>query len=301
MAELFIPVDENLKSYYVAGTPSFRFLATLDDLSAYKNGLVNWHWQDIAELSVVTRGALRARVLEEECVVREGQGFVVLPGRLHTVLPVPDEAGEYRTLLFDRRLISGAPYSLIGSKYVDPLIEAEGAQLLVLDPGTGWMRAVLDMALDIVQLHLRQPFGYELSVVRGLIFIWHEIAVNMLKQNPVRMNTASSEEQRRVTALISFIHAHYGEKLSLADISGAAGVSRGECCRFFKRMLHMTPFEYLAQHRVQQSLELLEAGERSITEISERVGFSSANYFTTTFRRLMGVTPGIYRKRVMSK
>lgn len=297
MQGLYIPVDERLKGTNVIGTPSFRFGATVDDLAQYANGLVNWHWQDTVELSYVTRGMLRARVLEEERVVRAGEGFLIMPTRLHAVLPVQGQPGEYCTLLFDPQLVGGASAGLIGHRYVEPLVRAEDARFILLQPSATWMQDILADAADIVAAYMGKAFGFELVVMAKLTRIWHALVTGAFHGLVEESASAAGVYQERVAEMIAFIHAHYQEPIRLEDIAGAIGVSRGECCRFAKRMLHMTPFEYVTQYRITQSLPLLEKEEWSITEIAGRVGFHAVNYFTSTFRQIMGMTPSAYRRR----
>lgn len=295
MGDLWIPVDEDLRSLYVLGVPSFRFEAPDDDLSQYRSGLVNWHHQDSAELSYVTEGALRIRVLQQERVLRAGQGFLVFPECLHTVLPVEGEAGRYRTLLFDLELISGGLLSLIHHRYIEPTVGEGGPQLLILNPQHEWAADILARARRIVEIWDQRTYGDELRIVSELSGIWFLIAARALRPEG-RAPVLSAAEQQRAAQLIAFIRQHHREPLKLEDIARSANISRGECCRFFKRMMHMSPFAYLTQYRILQSLPLLEAGELSITQISEHIGFSSASYFTSTFKRHMGIPPSAHRK-----
>lgn len=297
MQGLYIPVDERLKSINEIGTPSFRFGATVDDLAQYANGLVNWHWQDTAEISYVRRGMLRVRVLEEERIVRAGEGFLIMPGRLHAVLPVHGQPGEYCTVLFDPQLVGGAHAGLIAHRYVQPLVWAEDARFIPLRPSAGWMRDILGEAEDIVAAHEAKAFGYELAVMASLTRIWYALVTGALHGVVEKAASADGVYQDRMAGMIAFIHAHYQEPIRLEDIARAIDVSRGECCRFARRMLQMTPFEYVTQYRIAQSLPLLEREAWSITDIAGRVGFRAVNYYTTTFRQIMGMTPGAYRRR----
>ena len=69
-----------------------------------------------------------------------------------------------------------------------------------------------------------------------------------------------------------------------------------ECERAFKRMLGMTPKQYIIKYRVTQAASLLAAGpERSIAEIGYACGFSNASVFARTFRDYYSVSPREYR------
>ena len=63
----------------------------------------------------------------------------------------------------------------------------------------------------------------------------------------------------------------------------------------FRRSTGLPPHRYLLQRRVGRAKKLVSAGRLSLAEISYALGFPSQAHFTTTFRKLVGTTPGAYR------
>ena len=60
----------------------------------------------------------------------------------------------------------------------------------------------------------------------------------------------------------------------------------------FRELTNQTPNQYLNAARVRKAVELLEEDPtRPIVKIAGEVGFSSGQYFSTVFKRLMGLTP----------
>ena len=49
--------------------------------------------------------------------------------------------------------------------------------------------------------------------------------------------------------------------------------------------------------RIERSKLLLETSEDSVQEISDKLGFTTRNYFTKCFREIAGMTPVEYRKK----
>jgi len=66
--------------------------------------------------------------------------------------------------------------------------------------------------------------------------------------------------------------------------------------RSFRKESGITPMDYLRRYRIRQARALLEAGDKSITEVALEVGFSGSNYFARVFRREVGVSPSAYRR-----
>lgn len=106
---------------------------------------------------------------------------------------------------------------------------------------------------------------------------------------------------RLMTETLRFIDENYARDISLAEMAACAGVTQQHLCRVFRKAIRMRPGEYLAQRRVQAAQTLIEAGELPLAEIAQRVGFASASYFSTVFRRYMGMPPGEYRRRLKGR
>jgi transcriptional regulator GlxA family with amidase domain len=104
------------------------------------------------------------------------------------------------------------------------------------------------------------------------------------------------DEIEAIDYILTYIEQHYSEPLTLEHLAATGEMPVRSLSRKFKRRFGMTPIEYLQQVRIAHAMELLEAGEDSITDIALMVGFNDSNYFTRLYRRLLGRTPTSYRK-----
>jgi AraC-like DNA-binding protein len=103
---------------------------------------------------------------------------------------------------------------------------------------------------------------------------------------------ALSPEIRRS---IDFIHAHYGDDISLDQLAAVARMSRYHYLRVFKRETGRTPHSYLRHVLLEQAALLLRTADASISEIALRLGFASPGHFSDAFKRRYGVTPSEFR------
>ncbi|MGP4110563.1 AraC family transcriptional regulator [Streptomyces sp. 4N509B] len=81
---------------------------------------------------------------------------------------------------------------------------------------------------------------------------------------------------------------------SLAEIAADLGLSRYQVLRAFRSHVGMPPYAWLAQHRVARARALLDAGQPPAA-VATAVGFADQAHLTRWFRRVLGVTPGVYR------
>ena len=91
--------------------------------------------------------------------------------------------------------------------------------------------------------------------------------------------------------------ARYFEPLSVDDLARAAGLSRAHFSREFRRTFGESPHAYLLTRRLERAAALLRSTDRSVMEICLSVGLQSVGSFTTSFTRIYGISPTVYRAR----
>jgi AraC family transcriptional regulator len=84
--------------------------------------------------------------------------------------------------------------------------------------------------------------------------------------------------------------------IPLAELSAVVHMSRFHFARLFARSTGMPPHRFIVQRRMDAARALLTTGSAPITAIARAVGFRTASHFSTTFRRLTGMTPSAYRR-----
>jgi DNA-binding response OmpR family regulator len=111
-----------------------------------------------------------------------------------------------------------------------------------------------------------------------------------------RNKRLGSETQRMVHHGMAYIHEHYREQISRADVANHLSVNEQYLSRAFNREQGIGPMAYLSRYRIQQAKRLLEGGAMSITQIALEVGFTSQSYFSRIFQQETGVTPSAYQR-----
>jgi AraC-like DNA-binding protein len=89
--------------------------------------------------------------------------------------------------------------------------------------------------------------------------------------------------------------ARYRESLDVRMLARAARLSPAHFSREFRRVFGEPPHKYLLMRRMERAAALLRNTDRSVVDVSLAVGFRSVGSFTTTFRRMFGVSPTAYR------
>jgi AraC-like DNA-binding protein len=91
--------------------------------------------------------------------------------------------------------------------------------------------------------------------------------------------------------------ARYAEPLGVDDMARAAGLSRAYFSREFSAAFGVAPHAYLLTRRLERAAALLRVTDRSVSDVCFSVGLQSVGSFTTSFKRMFGVTPTTYRAK----
>jgi signal transduction histidine kinase/AraC-like DNA-binding protein len=111
-----------------------------------------------------------------------------------------------------------------------------------------------------------------------------------------RTRDLSAQAQRLVRQAMAYIHKHYADSISRADLARHVALSEDYLTACFRQELGVTPIAYINRYRVHQAKQLLADLGKSITDVALEVGFSDSGYFSRVFRREVGVSPEAYRQ-----
>lgn len=83
---------------------------------------------------------------------------------------------------------------------------------------------------------------------------------------------------------------------SLIELARLVGINDCKLKAGFRQVFGTTVFGYLHDCRMERSRQLLEAGEMSVAEAAQAVGYANRSHFAIVFRKKFGVNPSIYRR-----
>ena len=110
-----------------------------------------------------------------------------------------------------------------------------------------------------------------------------------------------SKENAGVSSIIKnccdYIGIHINEKLSINELAERAGYSEYYFSRKFKQEMGCTLTEYIMREKIERAKVLLSTTSMSIMDISIELSFNSRSYFSDTFQKIAGISPGEYRKQ----
>ncbi|WP_067450430.1 AraC family transcriptional regulator [Actinomadura macra] len=106
---------------------------------------------------------------------------------------------------------------------------------------------------------------------------------------------AATSHSPEVRLLRDYLDDHYAVPVSLGDMASLTNVSQATLIRRFHADLGMAPHEYLVSRRIDAARALVRSG-RPLPEIAQLTGFADQSHLHRHFTRIIGVTPGSYRR-----
>jgi transcriptional regulator GlxA family with amidase domain len=94
-----------------------------------------------------------------------------------------------------------------------------------------------------------------------------------------------------------WLQAHPSRSTTVSDMAREAGLAERTFLRRFKIATGMKPTEYVQQLRIGKARELLQFTKRPVNQVAWEVGYEDAAAFRRLFFRVVGLSPGEYRRR----
>ena len=266
MEKTQINTEKNQKEIKKHGDYSFPVEVSIETIQSYEQGSFLWHWHPEVELTWIMSGAIEYRVNNQSYILKEGEGLFGNSNTLHSGYMKDGQECTYLSVTFHPRFLYGYENSILQTKYIDFITSNDSWPSLKLEKHVAWHQEVLDQ-------------------IKGL--------------NLPEKQRHPQKHLQRLRDIVSFIQSNYSQDITLDDVAFHVNICKSECCRFFKKHMNMTIFEYLLFLRVQNSLAFLKEGE-TITKTAGLVGFSSPAYYGQIFKRYMKCTPKEYRDSIMN-
>lgn len=256
------------------------------------------HWHYEIQISMVVRGSVIFKTPDKEFLLKKGEAVFFNSGCIHEAVPTEDKDSVYTCVNFHPKVIYGYAESLLRQDYVKPVIYSNELQAIAFrsEPWHLEMRALME---HLIKVNREERFGYEIEMYAIILKMWQLV----VQHNEEILSASASvtfADKQRIKSLTRFIHRDYMDRISLTEIADSDHISKGECCRVFQRVLGTTPFAYLINYRIHQSIKMLATTDHNISDIALSVGFGSGSYFTECFKKMMHCSPMQYRKQMQA-
>jgi AraC-like DNA-binding protein len=197
----------------------------------------------------------------------------------------------------------GVPTTIIGGKFT--FDRANSKPLTDLLPPLIHVKAdsaqtqPLRQTLQLLAAEAAQPtIGSQLVLKRlADILLIQAIRAHIASGEGGKIGWLRALSDRQMGVALRSMHERIEEPWTVAALASAAGMSRSAFASRFKEMVGETPLEYLTRWRIYQAAVLLRESDKKLIDVAHSIGYDSDGSFNKTFKRIVGVTPGEYRRQ----
>lgn len=248
------------------------------------------HWHNAAEFTLILEDNCQYRVNDAIYSLSAGDVVLVWPQQIHETIRIPHGGAvfiQFPSAILENNLdliaISGFLYdcNLISSK-----------------DNSSLAASIRDKIMEIKRIYDESDF---LSETRCKLCIY-EILIKVGEHvfSTVRKDLSEGESKDQGWQYIhnacTYIVENITEDISQADVASQIGLSSFYFSKLFKKYMHMSFPEYMANVRVKKAASLLLDADISITDCAFLSGFQSTTTFNKAFHNVTGFSPRDFRK-----
>lgn len=289
--------DTHKKEISFCDPENYPYICFYREMDDFIDRSISWHWHSALEIDYVTEGSVEYFTTEGAVTVEKGELIFINANILHMVAAKEKMPGcKVYAHLFDVTFLAGSYNSLLGQKYILPVIKNNSISMIKISPDSYQTVEMARRFLKTVELNREEPFGYEFMIREQLSGFWLLLLQETEQRNPIQTEKKPADDGR-IKLMLNYIHEKYSQHISLEDIAASANISTRECTRCFQRSIRISPVSYLNRYRIHMAADMLINTADSILTVSENCGFSSNSYFGRLFHQLMGCTPAQFRRK----
>lgn len=286
-----IVTDETLRELRVHGRPDFPFEYYVDDVHQFDGKVIEWHWHNEFEWTVVQHGAADCLVGTQRIRLHKGDGLFLNSKAIHRY---ESEGGaSMPNILFAPEFLAAQGTALYQG-YLQPALRSH-CLYVVLRRGNGWEDGILKQLYRLFAASQVSTPTRELDLHILACTLWRDFWEHT---EPLFIRSQQGRDlllQARLRAMLQFIYGHYREKIALQDIAAAANISKSEALRCFHAGVQCTPVQYLVSYRLHAARGLLLSTGNTVSQIAAEAGFENTSYFVRAFAKAFGATPRAFR------
>lgn len=231
------------------------------------------------ELTYIDHGSLNTTIDGKEYNLNKYDLILYYPGQFHTQSTDSEHTCSYLTIIFD-------------------------------------MDCQLDEDLKNRVFHTRKDIYQVLSkfmkVIQNDLYLNNELAMIYLKevliflyQFDIKKEDAISSnpmqehyENTLLNEILVYIYNNMYTNITVEDLCQKFSISRSSLQNLFRDNIHITPKQYMSNVKLNQAKILIQEHKRTISEISDILGFTSIHYFSRKFKMQYGLSPTDYAKSI---
>ncbi len=123
---------------------------------------------------------------------------------------------------------------------------------------------------------------------------------NVLEALDLKLKKSENSKEDNIIKVKEYVNDHFGEEINIQTVCELINVSESYLIRLFKSEMGYTFHEFLISVRMKRACEILLDPHIKIYEVAHKVGYTDQRYFSTVFKKNIGVTPVEFKEHFIT-
>ncbi|MBQ7039542.1 MAG: helix-turn-helix domain-containing protein [Clostridia bacterium] len=263
----------------------------LDDFSIGHNNMQNMFWVHAHfehELYYLKRGEACYFIEDRLFSIHEG-AFVFIPkGVLHRT--------QYFTSREVERFLIKVDSDFFEPKHLTPLFKT--LQKRPVQYVDNKNLPIFEELFDKIR-SLPSPATENSRILRRIYIA--EVLALLCEMSLTDSDVSHNTDDSLIASVQDYVNQNHSKTITLSQLSMYFSVSEEHLSRKFKQKTGVCISEFINFQRVSHAAELLKRKSATVTDVATECGFNDSNYFSTVFKKYMGITPKKYSMQHKNK
>ncbi len=222
---------------------------------------------------IVISGAFRCKFDGKEDIIQKGDLYFIPP-----------------FINFERRVIEPITVHFIRFRLSDtevPPFDLPLGKITLSD--TSRLQSTLQMMSGLSKIPYTDQNRYMCHLLCDILFQYYYESNHLF-------HSSSNINDPLVTDVLQYLKENYPKKLNMKEIAAEFGISPSGLILKFRKSTGILPMRHLINIRIKNAKQLLVDTSLPLSEIAEKTGFENVYYFSTAFKKEVGLSPSEYRK-----
>lgn len=253
------------------------------------------HSHDFFEINYVFRGTCMFFFKEETHLMQEGELCLIAPDSPHDIT-VSDDDSVVANIIIRKSTFQTAFFDLLSQNDLVSLFfrsnfstDAQPNYLLFF---TGQEKSIRKIIKNLT-LELWKTDTYSNTCCINWM---HILLTFVLRRHSDTVLYYNFQANENFSLILHYIRHHY-QNLTLEDLADFFHYSHPYLSFLIRRNTGMTYSRLIKDIRIRQAEKYLKNTSLKVSEIAERIGYHSADHFTSVFRKETGLSPTQWRKQ----
>lgn len=261
-----------------------RFTERNPDAKAY------WHYHPEVELVYIEKGYGNRYIGNHISKFEDGDLILLGPN-------IPHFGYEFGLQGINEEIVVQFKKDLIESSLqLMPELDDIGALIYKAKSGISFYGETKNfVGKELALMENKNPFDRLINMINILQILANSEEHEVLNAAGVTL-VIQNQNDDRINRVFQYVKENYESEITLDQISQIASLTVPAFCRYFKKYTKKTFTQFVNDFRIRQAIRLIAAGDKSISEIANEVGYNNFSHFNKQFKKVTGETPSKYKK-----